>query len=52
MAATRPARRPVRHDNAGLVSTACIGFNSVHVSYAYPAGAAIKSINDVIILPQ
>ncbi len=36
----------------GWGSNASIGFNSVYVSYAYPAGAAIKSINDVIILPQ
>ena len=36
----------------GWGSNASVGFNSVYVSYAYPAGAAIKSINDVIILPQ
>jgi hypothetical protein len=36
----------------GWGSNASQGFNSVYVSYAYPAGAAIKSINDVIILPQ
>ncbi len=36
----------------GWGSSASVGFNSVYVSYAYPAGAAIKSINDVVILPQ
>ena len=36
----------------GWGSNASQNFNSVYVSYAYPAGAAIKSINDVIILPQ
>jgi len=36
----------------GWGSSASIGFNSVYVSYAYPAGAAIKSINDVVIIPQ
>ncbi len=36
----------------GWGSNASVGFNSVYVSYAYPAGAAIKSINDVVVLPQ
>ena len=36
----------------GWGSTASNPFNSVYVSYAYPAGAAIKSINDVVVLPQ
>jgi len=36
----------------GWGSNASFPFNSVYVSYAYPAGAAIKSINDVIVLPQ
>jgi hypothetical protein len=36
----------------GWGSTASNPFNSIYVSYAYPAGAAIKSINDVVVLPQ
>jgi hypothetical protein len=36
----------------GWGSNASVGFNSVYVSYAYPAGAAIKAINDVVVLPQ
>jgi len=36
----------------GWGSNASNPFNSVYVSYAYPAGAAIKSINDVVVLPQ
>ncbi|MBL9101701.1 MAG: hypothetical protein JNL82_12130 [Myxococcales bacterium] len=35
----------------GWGSTASM-FNSIYVSYAYPAGAAIKAINDVVIMPQ
>lgn len=27
-------------------------FNSIYVSYAYPAGASVKAINDVEVLPQ
>lgn len=36
----------------GWGSNASVGFISTYVSYAYPAGAAIKSINDVVVLPQ
>ena len=35
--------------NWGWGSAASIGFNSVAVSYAYPAGASIKAINSVVI---
>ncbi|MDC0717197.1 hypothetical protein [Nannocystis bainbridge] len=33
-------------------SPATVNFVTTYVSYAYPAGAAIKAINDVEILPQ
>ncbi len=36
----------------GWGSPASQGFNTVYVSYAYPAGAAIKAINEVEIIPQ
>lgn len=36
----------------GWGSAASNPFNSLAVSYAYPAGAAIKAINDVVIIPQ
>jgi hypothetical protein len=36
----------------GWGSAASQGFFSQYVSYAYPAGAAIKAINDVIVVPQ
>ena len=28
------------------------GFNSTYVSYAYPAGARVQSINDVVVVPE
>ena len=36
----------------GWGSPATQGFFTQYVSYAYPAGAAIKAINDVVVLPQ
>jgi len=36
----------------GWGSAATQGFFTQYVSYAYPAGASVKSINDVEILPQ
>jgi len=36
----------------GWGSNASQGFNTVYVSYAYPAGASVKGINDVEVLPQ
>lgn len=36
----------------GWGSNASQQFNTVYVSYAYPAGASVKGINDVEVLPQ
>jgi len=36
----------------GWGSDATVGFSTKFVSYAYPAGAALKAINDVEIIPQ
>ncbi|WP_272000887.1 IgGFc-binding protein [Nannocystis radixulma] len=36
----------------GWGSPNTVGFSTMFVSYAYPAGAAIKAINDVEIIPQ
>ena len=36
----------------GWGSNASQQFNTVYVSYAYPAGASAKGINDVEVLPQ
>lgn len=36
----------------GWGSPASVGFKTINVSYAYPAGAAIRAINDVKVIPQ
>jgi hypothetical protein len=51
-------RREMSSDNPfgvtvwGWGSDATVGFSTKFVSYAYPAGAALKAINDVEIIPQ
>lgn len=40
------------HDRRHELSSAAIDLDTLAVSDAYPAGAAIGSINDVVVLPQ